>query len=124
MVLGLLALAVALSIVGIFVVRSAERQFGNVGTLVGVGAGIICFVGTAAALMLTRPTGSSSRDTQRLFGSILARTGVPIIACVVLAAWSRLPLQAVFGMVLAYYLVALSLETWLAVQLVRRGRTE
>lgn len=123
-IVGLLILAVALGIVGYFVVQSAEAKFGELGISVAIVAGAICFLGTAAALFLSRPTGSSSKDTQRLLGSIAARTGIPIVACIALAAWSRLPLHAVFGMILAYYLVALSLETWLAVQMVRRGSAD
>ena len=114
---GIAAVALGVCVVGFFVVRAAERDFGDRGIWVALIAGGVCFAGTVAALVLSTPTGSTLRDTHRLFGSVAARTGIPIVACLLLTWSSGLPLAAVFGMVLAYYLVALTLETWFAVQI-------
>lgn len=117
--LGLLVLAIVLPCVGFFVVQGAARAFGPVGGQAALAAGLICFFGTAAALLLSRPTGNSQRDTHNLLYSIAARTLLPLAGAVGLSFAFELPLESVFGMILSYYLFALTIETWFAVRLIR-----
>jgi hypothetical protein len=112
-------LAVVVAVVGVFVVRAAGAEYGSLGVQVAVVAGIISYVGTALSLGLSFPSGDSGRDTRCLLLSIAARTGIPLISVGALSASFGIPLASVFGMVLAYYLVALSVETLFAVQLIR-----
>ncbi len=113
---GLLVLGLLLAVTGVIVVRSAGDIYGHVGSVVGVLAGVICYVGSSLAMLLARSTGCLTRDAQQVPWSIAARTGFPVLAVISLSLGSGLPLGAVFGMVLAYCLVGLSVESWFLVR--------
>jgi len=96
-------------------------RFGWMGVLSAAIAGAVCWIGAAAALMATALMHKQS-PLGGLFLGMAFRTGLPLVAGMVLhSSAPDLANAGIFGFVLCYYLLALAVETPLAVRMIPRG---
>ncbi len=83
-------------------------------------AGGVCFLGAAAALVMTGVLRGSQAAVHGVLLGIVFRTGVPLAFGVFLMLrGGPLAETGVFGMVFVYFQVTLTVETLLAIRLVR-----
>jgi len=94
------------------------------GVLAAGVSGLLCWLASSAALVVTTLTAGSSKAVGGTLLSMLLRTAVPFVMALVLMRISR-PLAdaGLFGMVLVNYLVLLTVETVLAVRVIQTGRS-
>ena len=91
--------------------------------LPGVGAAAVaagvCWLGAIAALLLTRILRDPALAVSRVLLGMAPRMGLPLVVGAILHRHGG-PLSEshVFGMIVAFYFVTLSVETWLAVRLI------
>jgi hypothetical protein len=83
-----------------------------------VALGICLFAGTLA-LVVTAVSQRMNQGVQGVFGAMLVRMSVPLVALFLLPKIGG-PLNAagVMGMLMAYYLITLAVETWLSLRFV------
>ena len=94
-------------------------QSGFNGILAAVVAAGVCFGGAVAALLVTTLLIGPQSGVQGTLLGTMFRTGVPLGAAVALSQGGPLTETGVVGMILIYYLLTLSVETLLAVLLLR-----
>ena len=94
----------------------ASAMNGILAALVACG---ICLASGIVALCITAIAHKVNQGVQGVFGAMLVRMSVPLVALFVLPKIGG-PLVAagVTGMVMAYYLVTLAVETWLSLRFV------
>ena len=93
----------------------AMNKFGNPGLLAAAVAFGVCWFGSAAALLVVAVVRSS--PAAGLLGSIFFRMGFPLLTGFYLQSQHGSLAQAgVFGMIVAYYLLALVVETLLSLR--------
>ncbi|MFN0018065.1 MAG: hypothetical protein ACKVP0_07390 [Pirellulaceae bacterium] len=92
---------------------------GSIGILAALVACGICLACGILALCVTSIAQKMNQGIQGILGAMLVRMGVPLFALLVLPKIGG-PLVAagVTGMVMAYYLVTLAMETWLSLRFV------
>lgn len=92
---------------------------GTIGILAAAVAFGICISSGIAALCITAIAQMMNQGVQGVFGAMLVRMSVPMVALFVLPKIGG-PLVAagVTGMVMAYYLFTLAIETWLSLRFV------
>ena len=115
----------ALVIAGVFPLFAwyGYQRYGTTGLATAGIAAAICFFSGALALVVTGRSIGSNSPVGLLF-SMLIRTGIPLAAGLVLSSnFEILRNAGVFGMILVYYLITLSVETTLAVRLIGGGKT-
>jgi hypothetical protein len=95
-----------------------ERS-GQAGVAAAAVAGAVCWFGALAALVLVaRARDSAAAVNATLIGMFL-RLGLPLVTGILLQqSKGELAQAGVFGMILCYYFVALTVETILSVQLI------
>lgn len=89
-----------------------------------VAAGV-CWVSASTALAITALTTGGPQAVAGMFSAMAVRMGIPIAVGLTLnAAFGRLADAGLFGLIVVHYLVALLVETILAVRIVSaRSRT-
>ena len=92
---------------------------GPIGILAATVAFGICLASGIAALCITAIAQKTNQGVQGVFGAMIVRMSVPMVALFVLPKIGG-PLVAagVTGMVMAYYLFTLAVETWLSLRFV------
>lgn len=98
----------------------AFSNHGTNGLVAACVAGLLCFVTSSAALVATSMTAGTLNGLSGAFLGIILRTAVPFFVSILLMQASK-PLAdaGLLGMVLINYLVALAVETVLAVRIVQ-----
>jgi uncharacterized membrane protein YozB (DUF420 family) len=92
---------------------------GSMGILAAVVACGICLACGILALGVTAITQKLNQGMQGIFAAMLVRMSVPLIALLILPKiGGALVAAGVTGMVMAYYLVTLAVETWLSLRFV------
>ena len=98
-------------------------QHGADGLLAAAVAGIVCWFGGIAALVLTTSVRSPEGAVSGTLLGMLFRMGFPLAAGVMLdRSGGALAAAGVLGMILLYYLLTLVVETLLSLRLVNPGR--
>lgn len=112
----LLVIAIVSSVVGYF----AFQRHGSDGLMAACLAGGLCFVASTAALIVTAMTTGTPNALSGIFLGIIMRTAIPFLVSILLMQASK-PLAdaGLLGMVLINYLVALTVESVLAVRIVQ-----
>jgi hypothetical protein len=81
-------------------------------------AALVCWSGSLAALLLAVWGGAPKQAVARVLAGMIFRMGVPLVVGLVLhRRGGALSEAGVFGMILAFYFVTLTVETWLSVRL-------
>ena len=112
----LIAVAIVIGVVGYF----GSLSSGSLGWAAAATAGLVCFVSAATAFSVTVFSSGTPKALSGLLLSVLLRTAVPFLAAVVLVnTFPGLASAGLFGMLVITYLVALTVETWLAVRVVQ-----
>ncbi len=94
-------------------------QYGRYGVAASAAAAVICWLAGMAALFVTAATRNTPSALSGILLSMLLRTGVPLLAAVVLSHTIReLAVAGLFGFFVVFYLLTLCLETLLSVGLV------
>jgi len=98
----------------------ADARHGSWGLAATAVAGGVCWLGAVLALWITwQFSGAGPVAVQGVLLGMLFRMGLPLAAGVALTTSGGALAQAgVFGLILAFYLLTLPLETWLSVRLV------
>lgn len=92
---------------------------GAYGILAAVVAFGICLACGILALAITAISQAMNQGVQGILGAMLVRMGVPLVAMFVLPEVGGPLVEAgVTGMVMAYYLITLAVETWLSLRFV------
>ncbi|MGI8978794.1 MAG: hypothetical protein ACR2FY_06185 [Pirellulaceae bacterium] len=92
---------------------------GAFGILAAVAACGICLTCGILALAITAISQAMNQGVQGILAAMLVRMGVPLVAMFVLPEIGGPLVEAgVTGMVMAYYLVTLAVETWLSLRFV------
>lgn len=95
-------------------------RHGLAGAVAALVAGLICFLPSVVALLVTSFTTGTSNAVSGMFLGIFLRTVVPFgVSIFLVQAVAPLAESGLFGMVLVTYLVVLSVETCLAVRIVQ-----
>lgn len=97
---------------------------GAIGVLASLVAFAICLTCGILALCVTAITQKMNQGMQGILAAMMVRMSVPLVALVVLPKVSG-PLVAagVTGMLMAYYLVTLAIETWLSLRFVPASKS-
>lgn len=92
---------------------------GSSGILAALVAFGICLFAGISALVVTAVSQRMSQGVQGVFGAMLVRMSVPLVALFMLPKIGG-PLNGagVTGMLMAYYLITLAVETWLSLRFV------
>ena len=97
-------------------------NFGWPGVLSAFVAAAVNFVAGGVALFFVPKAGQTVDGISGLLLGILFRTGVPLLSGIVLThLGGPLAESNVFGMIMVYYLIALSAETLIAVRLIQQN---
>jgi len=95
-------------------------RHGHVGLLAAATAGVVCFVAAAAALAASATLRGPKTAVHGALLGIAFRTGLPLMAgFVLMQRGGPLAEAGVFGMIVVYFLITLTVETLLAVRLLR-----
>jgi hypothetical protein len=113
-----LSVVVAFTAVSYF----AHVQFGIVGVItVGVAA-CVCWLGATASLVVTGLLRSTSKAVAGVLIGIALRFGLPLaVGSVLQFAGGNLAASGIFGWIVVFYLLTLTVETTLSVWLLRAG---
>jgi hypothetical protein len=97
----------------------AYGQSGANGLLAATVAAGVCWLGALSALLVTGLFGSPRNAVSVLFGSMLLRLGLPMVAGMMLSSQGGLLARSgVFGLIVVFYLINLPVETWFSLRLV------
>jgi hypothetical protein len=112
-------------LVALLITPYSVRQTGSAGVLGLAGAGAICLFAGLAADAFGIAMSRSGTPLAGLLGGIAFRMLPPLTICLVLAAQGAHGRRhlAFVGYLLAFYMVTLALETWLAVKRVSEAPT-
>ncbi len=95
-----------------FVAWYLHEQVGPQGLMAAAVAAAICLAAGVLALLVTDLSRSLGNPLAGLFGSILIRTGLPLLAGVAIhSTGGALAEAGAFGAILVFYLVTLAAET-------------
>ena len=99
-----------------------HSRHGQIGIIAAAVAAAICLVAGWLAIAATQVSLKLGQGLNGLLFSMLIRTGLPLIAGLILTNTNK-PLAdaGVFGMILLNYLLMLAIETTAAVQIVREN---
>lgn len=116
---GCVVLAFVVILGGLVAGWVSWSRHGADGVVAVVVAGLVCFLSSAAALIVTGLTCRGDSRLAGVFAAIALRTGVPLFAGVVISAMvPSLANAGVFGAIVGFYLLTLLFETILSVRLV------
>lgn len=117
-----LLLTGALVATGIASACIAYQSSGSVGIAAVAVAAAIAWVGAVIAISMTARAGSGVESLHWLLGAMIFRFGLPLVAgAMLIRQGGPLAEAGVFGWIVVHYLVALAVETPLAVRLVQRA---
>jgi hypothetical protein len=111
------SLALAMVAVSVLVGPLAYMAEGGAGVMRALAAAVLCLVCGVIAIGLRAWFSSQNNPLAGLLGSMAVRFFPPLVLCLLIAI--KRPDSEVFvfvGSLLMYYLVTLSVESWLAVQ--------
>ena len=110
-----------LVVVGVWPVYAASGFviYGVAGIWTAAVAGVVCLAGAAAALGLTAFFGNGKQAVNGLLGGMIFRAGIPLgFGLLMQKRVGILDEGNILGMVLAYYLFTLVVETLLSLKLI------
>lgn len=115
---GVLA-AVMLTACGILTYFYAWPTYGRDGVVASLSAVAVCWAGAGLAMTASRLLRQPDRALALTAVGMALRMGLPLVAVMVVSYQGGPLSQAGFAFwILAYYLIALALETWLTLKLV------
>jgi hypothetical protein len=115
---GVLAAAM-LTACGLLTYFYAWQVYGRDGVVASVSAAAVCWAGAGLAMSLSGLFRQPERALAMTAVGMALRMGLPLVAVLVVAVQGGALAEARFVIyILAYYLVALVVETWLTVKLV------
>jgi hypothetical protein len=116
--LGIALLGAVLAIAAACIAAFAFERHGMDGVLAAVLAAVVCWISASAALFITVQTTGGPQAVAGLFLSIAIRTFPPLLLGVASTAMhGRLSEAGLFGFIVILYLIALLVETCVAVKL-------
>lgn len=102
-----------------FVAAVLHGRSGVDGLFAACAAASVCWLASMAALVVVKVSTDMQNRLAGVFGGMLLRTGVPLVAAVILTSSSpALARGGVFGATVVFYLLTLVFETVLSVRLV------
>ena len=111
---------IALALMGFL----AHRSSGTEAMLASFMAGMLCWLGAILALLITSRTHGATQAVAGMLLSMACRLGFVLIAFLVLKQWSdKIGQSNLVFHLLAYYALALVLETVLVVNLIRQAES-
>ncbi len=117
--LGIVLLGAVLGLAAACTAAFAFERHGVDGVFAAVLAAVVCWISASAALFITLQTTGGPQAVTGLFLSIAVRTFPPLLVGVASTAMQgRLAEVGLFGFIVIMYLIALLVETCLAVKLV------
>jgi len=113
-----LTLAVCIFATAVVLLPVAMQQSGSGGPIGLAGAAAICLASGCAAEAISGPLARAGSPLVALLLAMMVRTMPPLVLCLILAARGNDGRQhlALIGYLLAFYVVTLAMETWLAVK--------
>jgi hypothetical protein len=119
---GVLAAAM-LAACGFLTYFYAWPSYGHSGVVASLSAAAVCWAGAGLAMSVSSLFRQPERALAMTAVGMALRMGLPLVAVLVVAAQGAALAEARFVIyILAYYLVALVVETWLTVKLVSTPR--
>ena len=117
--LAIALLGAVLGLAAACIAAFAFERHGSDGVFAAALAAFVCWISAAAALVITVQTSGGPQAVTGLFLSIIVRTFPPLVIGVAsTAVHGRLADAGLFGFIVILYLIALFVETCVAVKLV------